>query len=201
MCYEHHVATNDVTIYSVERMIQIKEKHEKMFSGVVDIIYKNVIDHTTLLEPKNPSNLYRINRVLNWNCSEKELQVNLEELLLTIDTISKLPIPTRKFLAILLKRSMNLGIDKLFNSFPDVQQATGFSKKEMFDFISILENHRIVQYVIDDDDDDVPVPQIEFQSLASGWPFWRNLKNFCELEKLDVSLILEDLDFTCFDES
>lgn len=124
MCYEHHVETNDVSKYPVEVMKRIKEEHEKKFADVVGLIYRSVTDHTDSSAPVKPTNLYRLAKALKWELTDDQLQGTLEELLPTIDGLSRIPISTRQFLSILIKRS-SWRRDELVASFSDIQQATG----------------------------------------------------------------------------
>src|SRR5436309_1220953 len=73
MCYDHHVETDDVSKYPVQRMNRIKEEHEKMFSDIVGSMLLSITDHTTLTEPAFAKNLKKLNDVLQWDNSTEEL--------------------------------------------------------------------------------------------------------------------------------
>lgn len=68
----------------------------------------------------------------------------------------------------------------------------------MKEFISILTQKRIIK---DAWYDEYEAAQLSFCDFSSGWPFWHDLKSFCDSEELDISLLIESLDFSLLDEN
>ena len=194
MCYDHHVETDDVGKFPVEAMVRIKTEHEKKFSDVVGTMLMTVTDHTTLTTARVPQNLNKVNETLTWNLSDEELAESLAELAKLIDKISKVPSPSRALFTILIKRGEHgrFGAD-LECSIADIKQATGLPNNELRECFSSLENAGLT---FDNDVNDFGVQMVGIAEAKSGWPVWSDLKNFCKKKGLDLSLMIEGLDFS-----
>lgn len=105
MCHRHHVITNDVKAYPVIRLQKIKLNHEIKFTDIAEIIQKSIIDHTELSDLSRALSMKKINKVLNWNLSKAELVETITELTGFSERLKKLPIPSREFLVIIVKRA------------------------------------------------------------------------------------------------
>lgn len=198
MCYDHHVETNDVLKFPVDRMKRIKEEHEKLFSDVVGSMLQTVKDHTTLTDPLFAKNLKKLDRALDWQNSDEELAEALEELKSLTVKLAKIPLPSRELFLILLNRGKKGQFsDALEVSVPEVQQACNLSLRELRGCFSILDNHG---FTFDNDKDDFGVQMVGITSLSSGWDLWADIKRFCKKEKIDLSQIIINLDFSVLDE-
>ncbi|TMI57291.1 hypothetical protein E6H14_07440 [Candidatus Bathyarchaeota archaeon] len=196
MCYDHHVETNDVSKYPVVRMKHIKEEHEKIFSDVVGSMLLSVTDHTTLTEPAFAKNLRKLDDVFNWKTPTKELAESVQELKAMTVKLSTIPIPTRElFLVLVTRGKRGIGVE-LEVSIPEVQQATNLSSEELRDYFSILVNHG---FIFDNGADDFGAQKVGIATLKSGWPVWRDLREFCNKEKVSLSQIICNLDFSVLD--
>lgn len=197
MCYDHHVETNDDSKFPIERMKRIKEEHEKLFSDVVGSMLQTVTDHTTLTEPIYAQNLNKLNDVLKWNNTYEELSEEVKELRSYATKLAKIPIPTRELFLVLVNRGQNghFGVD-LDVSVPEVQQATNLSSHDLRECFSILDNHG---FTFDNATNDFGVQMVGIVSPPSGWPMWADLKRFCRKEKIDLSQIIINLDFSVLD--
>jgi hypothetical protein len=194
MCYDHHVETDDVDKFPVEAMVRIKTEHEKKFSDVVGTMLMTVTDHTTLTTARAPHNLNEINTTLKWNLSDEELAESLEELTKFIEKISKIPLPSREMFTILVKR----GEDGRFSadlecSVADIKQATALPFEELRECFSILDNAGLT---FENDKNDFGVQMVGIAKAKSGWPVLSDLKKFCKKKDLDLSLLIEGLDFS-----
>ncbi|MBX7135802.1 MAG: hypothetical protein K1X67_24305 [Fimbriimonadaceae bacterium] len=194
MCYDHHVETDDVDKFPVSAMVRIKTDHEKKFSDVVGTMLMTVTDHTTLTTALVPNNLTTINAVLKWGNSDEELGESLAELSKLIDKISKVPIPSRALFSILVKRGEKgrFGAD-LECSIAEIKQATNLSNNDLRECFSILDNTGLT---FDNDVNDFGVQMVGIAEAKSGWPVWSDLKKFCKKKDLDISLMIEGLDFS-----
>ncbi|EQM72924.1 hypothetical protein L686_22750 [Stutzerimonas stutzeri MF28] len=198
MCYDHHVETDDVSKFPVDRMKRIKEEHEKLFSDVVGSMLKTVTDHTTLTEPVFSTNLHRINRVLDWQNLEDELAEATKELEAITKKLATIPIPSRELFLVVVKRGQDSRFGAALEvSVPEIQQATGLSTHELRDCLSILETHG---FTFDNDTNDFGVQMIGVGSPKSGWPLWADIKVFCKKENIDVAQIVVNLDFSVLDD-
>jgi hypothetical protein len=198
MCYDHHVETNNVKKFPVDRMKRIKEEHEKVFSDVVGSMLTTVTDHTTLTEPLFAKNLRKLDRVLDWKHSAEELSGDLEELKSVTTKLAKIPIPSRDLFKILVNRGKKGQFsDVLEVSFPEVQQATNLTPGELRECFSILDSHGFTH---DNDTNDFGVQMVGITSQSSGWHLWADIKRFCRKEEIDLSQIIISLDFSVLDE-
>lgn len=199
MCYDHHVETNDVLKFDVDRMRRIKNEHEKLFSDVVGSMLKTVTDHTTLTEPLFAKNLRKLDRVLGWGYSDAELAEVLKELGPLTENLAKIPLPSRELFVILINRGGRGQFSAALEiSVPEVQQATNLTQDELRDCFSILDNYG---FTYNNGTNDFGVQMVGIESSPSGWPLWKDIKNFCKEEKTDLSQIITHLDFSIFDES
>ena len=198
MCYDHHVETDDVLKFPVDRMKRIKEEHEKLFSDVVGSMLKTVTDHTTLTEPLFAKNLRKLDQVLGWKNSDEELAEALKELKPLIAKLAKIPIPSRELFVILVNRGKKGRFSAALEvSVPEVQQATNLASSELWECFSILDEHG---FTYDNDTNDFGAQMVGIASPSSGWPLWADIKRFCKKEKIDLSQIIINLDFSVLDE-
>lgn len=193
MCYPHHVATNDVDKYPVTAMVRIKTEHEKKFSDVVGSML-SVTDHTTLTKASVPTNLNRLAAVLKWKLSEEEHEEVLTEFTEIIDNLSNVPIPSREFFLILVRR----GEDGRFNadlqcSVGVIKQATGLNNDELRECFGILDN---AGFTFDNDRDDMGVQQVGIAKAPSDWTLWSDLRKFCKKQDIDLAVMIVNLDFS-----
>ncbi|MGJ9418103.1 hypothetical protein ACHAC9_10095 [Massilia sp. CMS3.1] len=199
MCYDHHVETDDVLKFDVDRMKRIKEEHEKLFSDVVGSMLKTVTDHTTLIEPLFAKNLRKLDRVLGWKSSDDELAEALKELQPLTAKLAKIPMPSRELFVILVNRGAKGQFSAALEvSVPEVKQATNLASNELRECFSILDNHG---FTYDNGTNDFGVQMAGIASPSSGWPLWADIKRFCKKEKTDLSQIIINLDFSVLDES
>lgn len=194
MCYDHHVETDDVVRFPVAAMVRIKNDHEKKFSDVVGTMLMTVADHTTLTTARVPQNLNKINASLKWSLSDEESAEFLAELTEFINKISKVPLPSRELFSILVKRG-EIGQFRadLDCSIADIKQATQLTSDELRECLSILEK---ASFVFDNGKNDFGVQMIGIAEAKSGWPVWSDLREFCKKNGLDLSLLIEGLDFS-----
>lgn len=194
MCYDHHVETDDVVKFPVAAMVRIKTEHEKKFSDVVGSMLMTVTDHTTLTTARVPQNLNKINASLKWGLSDEESAESLTELTKLIDKISKVPLPSRELFSILVKRGEKGQFSAdLDCSIADIKQATRLTTNELRECLSILDN---AGFVFDNDKNDFGVQMIGIAEAKSGWTVWSDLREFCKKNGLDLSLLIEGLDFS-----
>ncbi|MDP9085669.1 MAG: hypothetical protein M3N02_02750 [Pseudomonadota bacterium] len=193
LCYDHHVETDDVDKFPVERMRRIKEDHERLFSDVIGTMLRSVSDHTKLSEPTFPKNLRRLNDALGWAYSDQELAEALTEALPALQKYATLPLPTRQFFSIIVDRGQpgRFGAT-LAVSADEVQQAANLSDDEARKYFALLDRHGFTEH---SDTDDFGLPIVGVCTLRSGWPLWSDIKKFCERRGLDPAIMLHGLDF------
>jgi hypothetical protein len=198
LCYEHHVETNDVEMYTVDGMRRIKTEHERVFSDIVGSMLRTVVDHTTLSQPAKATKLASINSVLGWNQCNEELEPLIEELDVLAAKLSQVPQQSRSLLAILVKRSQKSPVgDYEVALVPDVMNAASLNMREMRNLNSSLD---MFNFTFDDGNTDFGVEAIGLSTLPdSGWNFWRDLKRYCRKRKLPIEALIINLDFSILD--
>lgn len=200
MCYDHHVETDDVSKFPVEQMARIKTEHEKLFSDVVGSMLRTVTDHTTLTEPIFVKNLKKLDKVLCWNSSKKELLEGIKEINAIVSQLMKVPRPSRELFLIMINRGKSIGglmSSDIEVSAPEIQQATNLSSRDFKECFSILEKYGFTCY---NDINDFGVQMIGVTSPPSGWRLWRDLKIFCKKQNIDLAQMIINLDFSVHDE-
>lgn len=194
MCYPHHVETNDVVAFPVERMRRIKEEHEKNFSDIAGAIYRSITDHTTRSNVVTPSSLARMNQVLGWNSSPEDLRKSAAEIARHAKTLSRVPLNARQLFEIILNRSENIG-HGIGVTVAEVRQAACIESGVVHEICTILARYDLVQD--DGGIDDYGNPMIV---VARGdWPLWEEIKEFCRLADVEVAQLVINLDFSVLD--
>ena len=206
LCYHHHQKTNDVSTFTVRKMRQMKEDHERRFSRPDRAILETLKDWTETDTPTNVQNLKRINDVLGWNHTPGDLQQAADELNAHITKLRNVPIDQRRFIGAVAKRFVKM-------------QHTRVAKEEMFGFkilVSDLKGAlRLSERVIgeranqldgyglgDVDEIDTELgwkPAVRITHLKSGWPLWLDIVAFCEAAAEPLEAFTDDLDFARLD--
>lgn len=78
-------------------------------------------------------------------------------------------------------------------SIADIKQATNLTNNELRECFSILNNAGLT---FDNDVNDFGVQLVGIAEAKSGWPVWSDLKKFCNKKNIDISLMIEGLDFS-----
>lgn len=179
LCSKHHTVTNDVNVYTVERLKRIKSEHETKYTDIVRRIQNSMTDFTELWKPKLPTKLRRFYQVNGWDPPEGEEQ--LREVVADIEKLAGRLRPVPKsaltFLAILIERGQmqSLGFnDSIRALHHDIVEACETDDETVVKYVRILERHNLVS--VEDDDG---AAEIVVKSILD-WPFWGPLKIFCK---------------------
>lgn len=196
MCHAHHKITDDVNEYTVERMKEIKSQHESKFTDIVSTIQNSFTDHTEHSRVQKASSLIRINRVLNWNNTSDELVVTLEAILTFSQRLRTLPIQARQILTLMVKRSTYDHTNGLQIALHEIKLVTGADELQLREVIQVLKKYDFIRvgfpcYV--------NLSTIRICEIDSGWPFLKDLKEFCEAEDIALEEVLVDLNFGLLD--
>ena len=199
MCYQHHIKTNNVEQFSVERMREIKRQHESKFGDIAKAILKSVSDHTESTECSYPTTLRRINEKLQWRLQKNELDETLTELTEFANRVRRLPIPTRELLVIIIRRAERQGgLSTEFGvSADEIELVCDLDRKDLASHIGILDNHGFIT-----EGDPYDYGQgggIVLCDLTSGWPIAEDLKKYSELTGVTLTELLVELQFSLLD--
>ncbi len=207
MCHAHHVITNDVVVYPVERMRSLKSDHERRFASPGSVILETLRDWTEASQPTRAATLGRLNVVLGWNMSQEELARSVAELDGHIDRLQNVPVEARGFLAAVTKRAMKMESTRVVRSMghggtailvSDLRDALRMSEASIGERANELDSYNLADIdFIETDLGDKPAVRI--RDLRSGWPLWPDLVRFAETEGIDLSVFWQDLDFRRLD--
>lgn len=196
MCHAHHKITDDVIEYTVERLKGIKAQHESKFTDIASTIQSSFNDHTQSSNVKSPTSLARLNRVLSWNCKPEDLVEMLEDISVFAERLRSIPIQARQILCLMVNRSSYDSINKLHISEHEVKLVTGANTTQLREVVQVLDKYGFIQEGFPDD---MNLTTIQICEIERGWPFLKELKDFCKIEQIAIDEILVDLNFSLLD--
>lgn len=189
MCYEHHIKTNNVAEYSVERLKEMKKNHEQTFGGVDEKLFKSIADLTEGQSYQYCVSLEKINSVLEWGNSGDDLLDDVSSFNSLLDELRKLSPDTRAVFRLMLERA-NKDSEILLE---EIKEITGVDSilmhskiLEKYKFITLPEWH----------DSGHPVCYIQEKY---GWNIFEHIIDFSRKTPFSLREIIEDLNFTVFD--
>ncbi len=205
MCYDHHIVTNNVAEYRVERLKHMKAEHEAKFTDIAGVIRGSIVDHTKMVKATYPSSLTRYCEV--YGLSKDRVSPSISELIERFnqfaDQLSKLPINTRELLVILVERAEEYGLSSSNQGMrvlpPEIEFVTGLKRNQLKEHLDILKQHRLASIIICEDDG-IEVEYIFlFHKNKSGVSEWLDIKDFCTQTDTPLAEIIENLQFHLFD--
>ncbi|MGH2567029.1 MAG: hypothetical protein ACRDGA_01735 [Bacteroidota bacterium] len=208
MCYEHHIETNNVKEFPVNRLVEMKREHERRFSAPDRAILERLTDWTTLDEPTGVSNLMRLNEVLDLRQSEEELAEMIEELNEYIDGLSLVPIEVRRFVGAIAQRMFRVANTSAVQTetfgtnilISDVKQAYRLGNRTINEKLAELESYGLGGLDQMFSSDLGPLGAIRIRALPSSWHVWLDVVAFCEETNTPSERFTDDLDFSAFDD-
>jgi hypothetical protein len=140
MCHKHHVETDDVSIWTVEKMRELKAAHEGQFEEAVEQITQAAIhDITKEIVTYEPLTLARLNTAAGWSNSPAELQGTLEHNVLPLlARLGKLVPDLRAILLIIVEHGEDRGEDVGITTFA-LEQITGRGPGELWPHLHTLQ--------------------------------------------------------------
>ncbi|WP_327751889.1 hypothetical protein VVT58_01375 [Sphingobium sp. SJ10-10] len=202
MCYPHHQKTNDVAVYTVEKLRKMKEDHEKRFSHPDRAILEKLTDWTEAEEPSHATNLIRLDSALGWGNSLVELVDAAVELEVYVERLRNVPVDLRRFAGAVVKRAIKMentgavrtDVDGVRILISDLKGAFRLGERVIGDRANQLDAYGIAD--VDTIDTDFgPKAAVRIRNLKSGLPLWMDLVRFCEIESEPLEAFTEDLDF------
>jgi hypothetical protein len=210
MCYPHHVATNDVDAYPVMRLQQIKADHERRFSHPDRAILSSLTDYTKLEDPTYPTNMRRINRVLEWGNSDQELLGTASDLKDYLQTFVKVPAEVRNFIGKVAERTRHmdgLGTVSRVSThdcptilFDDLEKAFKMPIDSLFRMERQLNSYGLGYMRPVGDEYDNEHHGLKLAGTAYDWCLWQDLAKFCHKAEEPIEVFSVELDFARLDE-
>lgn len=191
LCRNHHAITNNVDEFTVERMMEIKAIHEAKFSFIEQQMIKSIEDMTKLVKPIDHAGLNRLDEVLGWNLDDEEIARVIEDVDHFIDAIRKVPLNTRKVYTIMIERHSMYGSDMVINP-EELEEVIGLKSSELKKHIIILYKYDLSTKWYPNFDEE---PEITIKD-TTDWNLATDLLKFCNIEEIELSRLLVDLDFS-----
>lgn len=198
MCHHHHVVTDDVCIYTVEKLKEMKRNHEMKYSGIIGQMMNSITDYGMSLEYTPCCNCKKISRILDWGLTDEENRENAAVLDKHLQKLLDLPIETRQLLGIMVMRSYWNRHDCIV-PIHEVERATGLKPENIIQNVEILERRGIISEIEVEEEKGIP-SCILYPDFESSFPYWNDIREFVKKTGAPIERICCDLDFSVFDE-
>ena len=224
MCYDHHIETNKVAEYPVERLKSFKREHEAKFSteALVQSILNSLRDYTEhgadFEKVKSLENLFDTLYPPN-NQSRRPVEVierDCDAFNQTIEQYLKLSLLARRLFLIGLKHSHHpfytkwrLDTDVLYVEFSEIANKLNMTfrlnrENDIGSLVDEIESNGLMHVSEFDVGYDRIVPRYTYTAvnpkLEASEFIWLYIKDFCEKTNKDVVSFVSDLDFSELDE-
>ena len=224
MCYDHHIETNKVAEYPVERLKSFKREHEAKFSteALVQSILNSLRDYTEhgadFEKVKSLENLFDTLYPQN-NQSRRPVEVierDCDAFNQTIEQYLKLSLLARRLFLIGLKHSHHpfytkwrLDTDVLYVDFSEIANKLNMTfrlnrENDIGSLVDEIESNGLMHVSEFDVEYDRIVHRHTYTAvnpkLEASEFIWLYIKNFCEKTNKDVVSFVSDLDFSELDE-
>jgi hypothetical protein len=210
MCLRHHVETNDTDRFPAERLREIKAAHEARYAeqppaasdealdqAVREIAESSIVDWTKRQVLELPSTMDRWFATAyedhGMPLDQAQREDTIQLLIPTLAALRKLPIDTRSVLSIIIDRGEPYRFDLRVPA-SEVEHATRTDYEMLHAHLVTLERYGLVNR---DEDFDGIVWLVTRE--IDGWPFWLELKQFCERTGESLDSFLIDLRFDLLD--
>lgn len=206
LCHEHHVETDDVDEFPVERMRQMKADHEARFVGppplsdealeraVQDIVAASIEDQTDRVVLHLPQTLASFDA--DDTVTDEQRRGSIEMLQPTLEALRRIPVDTRAVFAILVERT--LPGHSIALPVHEIEYATGTSPGELSPHLEMLERYGLTWR-----DEEWPDDRPTYWNLVAndidGWDFWCAFREFCDRSDLRAKDVINDLRFDVLD--
>ena len=197
MCHHHHVVTDDVERYNVEKLKEMKRNHEAKYSGIIGQMMNSITDYGMSLEYTPCFNCKKISRILDWGLTDEENRENAAVLDKHLQKLLDLPIETRQLLGIMVMRSYWNRYDCI--PIHEVERATGLKPENIIQNVEILERRGIISEIEVEEEKGIP-SCILYPDFESSFPYWNDIREFVKKTGTPIERICCDLDFSVFDE-
>lgn len=196
MCHAHHKKTNNVSIYPVDVLQRMKRDHENKFSDIISKLENSIGDLTVLQDYTYAENCKRLVEFFNWRYDDEMLKGTAEEVNSKVDSLRKLPINTRNIFSIVLNRSSQLYWGRGV-TLHEIKEVTGLGESEVKKHLNLLNKYGFLSEL--EMDDGIHELVVLISDFSSGWPFWEDLKKFCNKEEIEIDEFIVQLNFKRLD--
>ncbi|WP_088041862.1 hypothetical protein [Bacillus sp. EAC] len=195
MCHKHHKVTDNVAVYNVEKMKQIKQNHENLYRNIMNDMLKSIEDQTKKQILNTSKSFKNINKVLEWNLSDEDLEETVKLANNYFEILKLLNKNTRSVFSSIVERSEHNGLHRII-LLSLIQKNLQLNDNDMRDYLDILVKYRLISEPKLDDDYIGHISEIRD---PDGWDLWGEIKKICELQNIDLGDLIIELDFEKLD--
>lgn len=195
---DHTVIDADVATWPVERLVELKARHEAVYTGAIDMLRRQVGDITEGTQWTSPTDLGRILNVADY--SPQEMSLNIVEVERFARRLAALPVGARSVLALIVNRGDGYEIG---GAEVQIRRSllTGLvdcSEDELWEHIDVLDGAGLA-WSEDPFSGDPPYVQAGNSTPGIGWPMLLDIKRASKGDPAFVRRILVELDFAALD--
>lgn len=198
VCATHHeVIDRDVETWTVEKLHALKRDHERIYTGVLDQLRRQVGDiteGTAWTPPRNPG------QFIGGDLSDEEVAECVKDLQAFAERLARLPVGARSILAIIVNRGdETTGSWSHEISIPAalLHNVADCSRSELQAHYEVLEHAKLVS--LSEDSDGRWTYSAYNSTPGIGWPVMVDLKRWAAGDPAVVRRVIVDLDFTALD--
>ena len=191
MCRNHHkVIDNNEQKYTVAVLHQMKEEHLRRGAGSVPL-------NTKLIIPCDAGDAVGFAQYcFGEKATEEEIESVRDVLIDCQNRIKKIPVRSREVFVTFVEKAYKLDFGGYVTNLYEVNSIIGLSKVEFINEISILNRHDLVSDVdIINDTEEV----CWLQGNRDNPEIWMVIREFCELNGINLREVIVNLDFSVFD--
>jgi hypothetical protein len=193
MCYPHHIETNNVAVYSVSKLVKMKNNHEQISEDCIKSMSfkaKDISQFNQSSPPKNLTGYFKENDLLDLTEEQKEQYI--KEASEYYENISKLSVDARMVLASIINRAeeVSCGSDMGLANSELEAVICNISKDELVGIVSLLNKYGFIQQGFDDEFG--PGGSILLCDTSEGWPIYKDLKKLAFKHQIDLSELLKN---------
>ncbi|ENQ3079543.1 hypothetical protein [Bacillus multifaciens] len=190
LCHEHHLETNDVEKFPVERIKAIKKAHEQRYGDVADKLLSSIADKTEQQEYEYCTSLVNMNQVLDWGNSIEDLLEVVPLFNKLIDILRVLSPDTRSLFGIMVKRAEGSVINLV-----EMSQVTGLSHNRIAEHARTLIKYDLITEPYEDD---YGIPVAEFAQY-NLWDMWAQIKSYSDISGITLVELIDEMNFSLLD--
>jgi hypothetical protein len=197
----HTIIDRDLDKWSVEKLHDLKSRHEGIYTGAVDLLRRQVGDLTEGTVWTAATNLGRLPGVQGQTREELEWSVQVVNDLAA--RLAGLPVGARSIIAIIINRGDAGGVSGGWE--PEISipvsllnQIVDCTADELSDYLTILDHANLVKTDWKPFDGP-PVHELGNSTAGVGWRLFSELKSVAAGDANMIRGIIVDLDFTPLD--
>lgn len=193
LCYEHHIETNDVEAFPVERMQSIKKAHEQTYGDVANKLFSTIVDQTQHQGYQYCTTLKSFYKFMNWKYIEEDAKGNANVFNKLVDDLRELSPETRAIFKIMLQRQKP---QSTYINIEELPGVTGVADQTISMHIRILEEKNFIEEL---DYNDRGLLISYFVQWDGLWDIWRDIREYTRLSGVTLEEIIDNMNFSLLD--